>query len=152
MKLGITGGICCGKSTVLEIFGRYGFDTINLDEYVRDALRGNERIKLGVKSRFGDSVVDENGEILVKQLANMVFSQDSARKVLENLIHSEIDSLWTRNVTTPTAIEVPLLFEGNLERHFDATICVYSTYPEQLSRSMVFRHWDEEELRRRTDA
>jgi dephospho-CoA kinase len=55
-------------------------------------------------------------------------------------------------VNTPSAIEVPLLFEGNLERHFDATICVYSSYPEQLSRSIVYRRWNEDELRRRTDA
>jgi dephospho-CoA kinase len=153
MKIGLTGGICCGKSTALEIFGRHGFETINLDDYVHQALHGNERVKSGLRRHFGDHCIDQDsGEVLAKKLAQIIFNRSDARKVLESLIYPEIDALWMQEVTAPTAIEVPLLFENNLERHFSNTVCIYSTYPEQLSRSVVFRGWSEDELGRRIRA
>ncbi|MDR1436363.1 MAG: dephospho-CoA kinase [Puniceicoccales bacterium] len=152
MKLGITGGICCGKTTALEIFSRYGFETINLDEYVREALRGNERVKSGIRANFGSSCVDSGGDVLVKNLGKLIFERQDARKILEKMVYAEIDTLWTGDVTAPTAIEVPLLFENNLEGYFSSTICVYSPYAEQLSRSIVFRRWGDDELRKRMAA
>ncbi|MDR2663995.1 MAG: dephospho-CoA kinase [Puniceicoccales bacterium] len=152
MKIGLTGGICCGKSTTLAVFGRYGFETINLDDYVRQALRGNDRVKDGLRRHFGAECVDADGELLVRKLAQIVFNRHDAREVLESIIHPEIDFLWTQKVSVPTAIEVPLLFENNLAQHFDCTVCVYSSFAAQLSRSIVSRGWDRGELERRMEA
>jgi dephospho-CoA kinase len=152
VKIGLTGGICCGKSTALQILGRYGLETINLDDYVRQALRGSARVKASLKRHFGADCIDEDGELLVRRLAQIVFNRQDARKVLEGIIYPEIDFLWTQEVAVPTAIEVPLLFENNLYRHFDRTVCIYSSFAAQLSRSIVSRGWDREELERRMEA
>jgi dephospho-CoA kinase len=74
------------------------------------------------------------------------------KDAVPEMIYAEIDTLWTGDVTAPTAIEVPLLFENNLEGYFSSTICVYSSYAKQLSRSIVFRRWGDDELRKRMAA
>jgi dephospho-CoA kinase len=147
IKVGLTGGICCGKTTALRIFERHGFDAIDLDRHVHEALQGNERVKSGLKKRFGAEYVGENdGQVLTNRLAELVFNDKSALVYLENLIYPEIEMLWKRVSPTPSVVEVPLLFEQNLHVHFDCSICVYTTYPVQLGRAIAHRNWSPEEL------
>ncbi|MDR2576813.1 MAG: dephospho-CoA kinase [Puniceicoccales bacterium] len=150
MKIGLTGGICCGKSTVLEIFARYGFSAIDLDKHVHEVLQGNRRVQANIKNRFGDGCIDENnGQVLTDRLANFVFQDAQSLNFLENLVYPEIEQLWQRDVDGPYVVEIPLLFENGLEKHFEKTLCVYANYNEQLSRAIAFRNWTEAHLKSR---
>jgi dephospho-CoA kinase len=147
LKIGLTGGVCCGKSTALEIFARHGFQTIDLDRHVQETLQGNERVKSGLKKKFGDQCVDSNtGTVLANKLTDLVFQNKGAMVYLENLIYPEIESLWKRESATPSVVEIPLLFENNLHGHFNFSICVYASYATQFARAKVFRGWTKAQL------
>ena len=150
IKVGLTGGICCGKSAALEIFEQHGFEAINIDRHIHDALQGNERIKLGLKGRFGDKCVDRNdGQVLTQGLADLIFNDKGAMAYVEDLLYPEVEMLWKRDSPVPSVVEVPLLFEQNLAEHFDHTLCIHATYPVQLSRAIVHRKWKPNEFDQR---
>lgn len=147
MKIGLTGGICCGKSTALEIFAEYGFATVDLDKHVHEVLKGNVRVQANIKSRFGDGCIDAySGQVLADRLAAIVFQDVKSVEFLEDLVYPEIEKLWQHSGDGPSVVEVPLLFEQELDKHFDFSVCVYATYAEQLSRAIAFRNWTEMHL------
>lgn len=137
---------------MLGLFGRYGFTTVDLDRHVHEVLQGNERVKLNLRGRFGEDCIDANsGKVLTERVAELVFQDGKSLTFLENLVYPEIEDLWQRETDGPSVVEIPLLFENNLEMHFNHTVCVYANYPEQLSRAIVCRNWSREELDLRVD-
>lgn len=137
MKIGLTGGIGCGKSTAGKLFQENGFQRCDVDEIVRERLRSDAEVHRAVSERFGASFVNKEG-VDRKKMAEIVFSDESALKWLEQLLHplvqSEWKSLMANDPQTNWCIEIPLLFEKNLEKHFDFTVCVWSSPAIQLSR------------------
>jgi dephospho-CoA kinase len=149
LKIGLTGGVCCGKSTALEIFARHGFEAVNLDQQVRDALQGNEKVKARVKQEFGQFAqgpAEEAGAILTRKLDALLSDGSGAYDNLENLIYPEIDLLWAKDTRIPSVVEAPFLFEKNLNIHFHLTICVYASYPLQVARAKACRGWNRAQL------
>jgi dephospho-CoA kinase len=145
--IGLTGGICCGKSTALDIFSRHGFEAVDMNQHVRDVLQGSERVKDGLRRRFGEKCVDENsGQVLMNKLSQLIFQDVAALTFLENLIYPEVATLWQQNSGIPSVVEGPQLFEKNLDANFDHTICVYASYAMQVSRAIAFRGWEVVEL------
>jgi len=139
MTIGLTGGIGCGKSSVLPAFEKAGFAVIDTDKIARE-IRETPETKDFVKKRFGDAVFSENGEIVPAALAKIIFSDASARADLENFMHPKIRAAWLhfseeKNRTgCDVAVEVPLLFEKNYDADFDATVCVVASEEIQLQR------------------
>jgi dephospho-CoA kinase len=142
LRIGLTGGLCCGKGEALEIFARHGFEAIDLERYLHEVLQGSDRIKHGLRRRFGDECVDQtNGQVLAHKLSGLLAQDISAQTYLENLIHPELEVLWTRDLPVPSVVEIPLLFEQHLEKNFHCTICIYSSYSKQLRRAAESRGW-----------
>lgn len=147
LRIGLTGGICCGKSTALDIFGELGFDAINLDRYVHEALQGNRRLQGNIVQKFGKECLDfSTGRILPDRLAEIAFQDVDRLRDLEAMIYPEIQNLWQRQNQKPTVIEIPLLYEKRLESWFDIILCVYASYPTQLQRAMESRRWTREQF------
>jgi dephospho-CoA kinase len=146
MRIGITGGVCSGKSTALKVFEAIGFDTVDLESYIRDALQGNERVKKGIHEQFGKECFDPDGSISLDRLIGSVNANHKSIGDFDTLIYPEIESLWHKDRRIPTVVEVPLLFEKNLDDHFDFTICIYCSYAMQLARGMLLRNWTKERL------
>ena len=137
MLLGITGNMGCGKSTAAKLFEAYRFKRIDLDQIVRDhALRDAQMVQ-SIRKRH-PSAVDERGGIQRPVLARIIFADENERLWLENLIHPFVHAVWHRMVReapqSDWIIEVPLLFEKNLEKEFDLTLCVVSSLETQLAR------------------
>lgn len=142
LRIGLTGGICCGKSTALEIFGQLGFDAINLDRYVHEALNGNSSIQQGLIQHFGKEAIDPlSGKVNTDHVAKLAFSNRDLLTQLEQLIYPTIETLWKTAPQRPTVIEVPLLFEKNMREWFDLTVCIYASYETQLQRAILSRKW-----------
>jgi dephospho-CoA kinase len=143
MHIGLTGGLCTGKTTALKVFKELGFDTVDLDSYIREALRGNDLLKEGVADRIQQKF-DANGEDkteFMDRVTRMISAGGETMGELEDLIYPELETIWQRDPRTVTVVEVPMLFEKNLERHFDFVICVYSSYAMQLARAALLRNW-----------
>lgn len=137
-KVGITGGIGCGKSTVARLLERRGFRRIDSDQIVRDEVLAEPQVIAAIRSRFGPQVCFGSGEVNRPALASRVFSDDQDRQWLEDLIHPRVFARWTmafaRAPDGNWVVEVPLLFEKRLENWFDFTVCVALAAEEQLAR------------------
>ena len=63
LKIGLTGGIGCGKSTVVQLFAEAGWRTIETDEVVRECLASDAVVHAALRERWGDAVFDADGAV-----------------------------------------------------------------------------------------
>jgi dephospho-CoA kinase len=130
MKLGLTGGIGCGKSEALRIFGEAGWRTLSTDSIARDLLDRNQ----GVRS----AVMEEFGTLERKEIAVQAFREKGKKAVLEGILHPRINRHWRDALEKAPednwVVEIPLLVEKRLETHFDLVVCVNSSPGIQLQR------------------
>ncbi|MEO6873494.1 MAG: dephospho-CoA kinase [Opitutaceae bacterium] len=138
MIIGITGGMGCGKSAVAAMFERQSFQRIDSDALVRGQVLTLPAVIDRLRDRFGQGVITKEGVVDRAQLAQRAFAHESDRLWLEELTHPLLFELWREKmITAPTglwAVEVPLLFEKNLENWFDFTLCVACAPNQQLAR------------------
>jgi len=138
MVLGLTGNIGCGKSTAGRIFEEQGYSRIDCDQIVRELLSTDDQVKEEVLSVFSKSVFDKEGQILRRELASVVFSDLKALKKLEGILHPRVNRIWTdqvqREANKPWLVEIPLLFERNLEKNVDFTVCITCDQEVQINR------------------
>ncbi len=128
----------CGKSTAGRLFAELGWRRIVCDALGRDVVLRDSAVVAQIRERFGPAVVAATGEIERARLASAIFGDDAARLWLEALVHPEVRRHWAEQVqTAPLAtwvVEVPLLFEKNMEKMFDFTVCVACAPDLQLTR------------------
>jgi dephospho-CoA kinase len=136
-SVALTGGIGAGKSTVAEIFEELGALVIDSDLLAREVL---ERGSLGydlVVARFGDAIL-RDGEIDRSALAAIVFSDPTARKELEAIIHPMVreraEKIASRAGDRIVINQIPLLFETSGAKRFDYVITVESDESVRRSR------------------
>lgn len=139
MKVGLTGGIGAGKSTVADLFSKRGAVVIRSDELARQVIEPQTPGFKQVTSRFGDEIVNDEGSIDRAKLAQVVFNDDVALKDLENIIHPlvrERTNQLMSEQTSETIIvnEIPLLLEKKMESLFDFLVIVISSEKNRLER------------------
>ena len=138
LRVGITGGIGCGKSTAARLFERRGFRLLDSDQIVRDRVLREPAVVASLRERYGDAVLDARGAVDRAELARRVFSADAEREWLEGLTHPMVFAAWREAFAADPAarwvVEVPLLFEKGLENWFDFTVCVALSPEQQLAR------------------
>ena len=136
-SVALTGGIGAGKSTVAEIFEELGALVIDSDLLAREVLeRGSPGYDL-VVARFGDAIL-RDGEIDRSALAAIVFSDPTARKELEAIIHPMVreraEKIASRAGDRIVINQIPLLFETSGAKRFDYVITVESDESVRRSR------------------
>ena len=139
MKVGLTGGIGAGKSTVADLFSQKGAVVIRSDELARQVIEPQTPGFQQVIDRFGKDFVNSEGYIDRAKLAQIVFQDDAALKDLENIIHPLVRSKTNQIIdqhTSETIIvnEIPLLLEKKMESLFDFLVIVISSEKNRLER------------------
>ena len=149
-RVGITGGMGCGKTTVVEEFARLG-----VPAFVADKVGGsyyNEAPFLAeVRKLLGDEVFDADGRVDKKRIAERVFSDKEALANLNALIHprvmADFDLFCEQHADKPYVLfESAILYDYGLERFMDKVICVYLSLDERLARLKERDHADDSEL------
>ena len=126
--VGLTGGIAAGKSEALAALDRLGAATLSADAVVHDLL-GTDAVRDALVERWGGDVAP-GGAVDRERVAAIVFRSPEELGWLERTLHPLVGErivAWRDGLdpATPLAvIEVPLLFETNMESAFDATIVV----------------------------
>ena len=139
MRIGLTGGIASGKSTVARKLEQLGAVTIDADVLARDVVAlGTEGLK-AVVARFGDSVLAADGSLDRRALARVIFADPQARADLNAIIHplvreraAELEAAAPAGAVVVHVI--PLLVETGQQDRFDAVVVVDTTVEEQLRR------------------
>jgi dephospho-CoA kinase len=155
LVVGLTGGIGAGKSSVAENFAHLGAVVVDADHLARIAIeRGSEGFD-EVVLRFGESIL-RNGDIDRKALAEIVFSDENARKDLEGIIHPRVRDLFIGVVADLEhdqilIYEIPLLVETSSEGNFDFIITVEADLELRKER-LLKRGMYISEINRRIDS
>jgi dephospho-CoA kinase len=133
--------------------------TIDSDVLAHQAVAPGSAGLAAVVARFGPKVLDSQGQLDRKRMAEIVFSDPPARKALEAIIHPEVQrktNAWFAALDSrrhPFAIaDIPLLYEVDRDRDFDAVIVVACDPQRQLRRVMARDGLSEAEAQRRIHA
>tara|TARA_A100001015_G_scaffold320274_1_gene446046 strand:- start:8884 stop:9468 length:585 start_codon:yes stop_codon:yes gene_type:complete len=141
LKLGVTGGIGCGKSMALECFRELGAQVLSSDSIVRDLLEGNPEVQAGIVEYFGSEVQSADGAIYRTALGDRVFKNAKDLEWLEALLHPRVGASWQEflelHMDSFVCIEIPLLFEKKLEKHFDFVVCISCSDAIATNRLLV---------------
>lgn len=130
MKIGITGVIASGKSTILNRIRNLGYKTIDVDYIVNELYKRKDVINL-IGNNF-NCIIDN--KIDKKILGDIIFNNDEKRLLLNSLIHPLIKDYIEKLNDELIFIEVPLLFEAKMENQFDKIILVYVSRDESINR------------------
>jgi len=140
MRVGLTGGISTGKSTVARMFADLGCHLLDADLIVRELFRPGETVNRAVVILFGDRVLAADGSINRSVLGEIVFNDPLARQLLNSLVHPEVikrEKQWQEELhrQDPNAIgivESALMIEAGTYTNYDKVILV--TCPPEVQR------------------
>ena len=131
MKIAITGGIGCGKSTVLEFIEANGVACLSADAVVRRLLSEDHTVIGSVIEHFGTELKNEDGSVNRRALAKTVFQSKSELEWLESVLHPLVRESCEAFFKTHNAqlafAEIPLLFEKKLEKEYDLVVSIISS-------------------------
>jgi dephospho-CoA kinase len=160
LKVGLTGGIASGKSTVARVFAELGAHVIDADAVARDLVPPGSPALAQVAKVFGTRVLRPDGALDRAALGAIVFADDEKRRTLEDILHppilEEIDrrvaELERSGTVGTVVVDAALILELGLQARYDAVVVVWAT-PEQQEQRLVRRDGiSAEEARRRIAA
>lgn len=150
--VGLTGGIGSGKSSVASFFEKYDVTVIDADVISRQLSQKNQPAFIHIRQTFGDSYLDENGDLNRAKLREKIFADANAKLQLEQILHPLIRSQISSQIAscnTPYAlIVVPLLLENSHYRAMVQRVLVIDCdETTQITRTMKRSHMSAEEVR-----
>jgi dephospho-CoA kinase len=137
LRVGLTGGIACGKSAVAKMFADLGVYVIQSDQVAHELYRPGEPVYAEVVQRFGRAIVKPDGEIDRAKLAAVAFGENRIEE-LNRIVHPAViqhQSKWIFEIASkePDAvamIEAALIFEAGTNTRFEKMVVV-TCEPEQ---------------------
>jgi dephospho-CoA kinase len=152
LRIGITGGIGSGKSTVAHVFEVLGIPVYYADLEAKKMMNEDEELKYQVVQEFGTAAY-ENGALNRKHLASVVFANKEKLAVLNSIVHPATirhGQEWMARQTTPYALkEAALIFESGMQEQFDYIIGVSAPLHLRIHRAMQRDSVTREEIQRR---
>lgn len=155
VKIGLTGGIATGKTTVSKYLQSLGIKVIDADVIAREVLALYPEIMDYLEEYYGDRVIKE-GKLDRKALGKIIFQSDEDRRkylqVIMPRIRQEIEKRLEESAEEITVLDAPLLFEEGFQKDVDLTVTVYADESVQLQRLRERDGFTEEEARNRISA
>ncbi|MBY0553835.1 dephospho-CoA kinase [bacterium] len=140
---GLTGGIATGKSAAKKLIESLGIPVIDADQISHKLSEPGQETYSKIVSHFGNSILNPDLSIDRKKLGQIIFSNEQSKLQLEAILHPPIQAEVRRQREIHKQAgakicfyDVPLLFEKNLWRDFDATVLIWCSPSIQLDRLM----------------
>ena len=138
IKIGITGGIGSGKSTVCRVFAALGIPVFEADHSAKELMNSDKEIHKRLVSIFGNAVYLPDHTIDRKYLAEIVFNDSSLLSELNAVVHPVVRQSffdWCEQQQSPYVIhEAAILFESGFYKLMDKTIAVIANEEERIQR------------------
>lgn len=140
--IGLTGGIATGKSTVSELLTAFGFKVVDADIAARKAVAKGTKGLEQVRAAFGDSAITEEGEMDRKYVGEIVFNHPEKRLELNDIVHPIVREIMEEekqsylNQGYDVIMDIPLLFENELQNTVEEVWLVYTSESIQIERLM----------------
>jgi dephospho-CoA kinase len=141
LRIGLTGGVASGKSTVADEFAKYGVPVIDTDLIARDIVSPGSSALQEIRKLFGDGVIAAGGGLDRRELRKVVFDDERQRKSLEAILHPRIRQETLARAQAAggpyQVIVVPLLIESALKSFVDRIVVVDCDPETQLNRLLL---------------
>ena len=139
-KIGLTGGVASGKTTVSDCFKKLGTQVIDADVISHEVTEPSGSAFEEILSEFGSEILDEKGLINRKKMRAIIFNDPSQKKILENIIHPKVrDEMFQRINKSDDhylIVSVPLLVETGMHQIMDRNLLVDCSEDTQIERLM----------------
>lgn len=159
LKVGLTGNIASGKSTVARVWQALGARLIDADELARRVVEPGAPALDAIVREWGGSVLDESGRLDRAALREIVFRDPAERARLEAIVHPAVRELRDEEYARAelggerlVVADIPLLFEAGLRDEFDLVVLVEAAEEIRIDRLVRDRGLDTDEARRMIDA
>ncbi|MGM9941400.1 MAG: dephospho-CoA kinase [Bulleidia sp.] len=153
-KIGITGTIASGKTSVSILLRKHGFAVFNSDHYAKMATHSTNPCFGSLVEILGEGVLDQTGDIDRAKMADIIFHDEEKRKAVNGVVHPYVIEgmrrFFVSHERDPFAFaEVPLLFEAGLENEFDEICVVTCSKDTAVKRMMEDREYTREQAESR---
>lgn len=144
LKLGITGQIASGKSTVAKVFAEFGGRLVSADQIGREVVEKNKPVLSKLIRAFGSSIVTSEGQLKRRELGKIVFASPEKRKLLNEIVHPQLLKRLSEEIklceSDPECgfiiIDAALLVDWGWHEKVDYTICVTAPEADQITRAV----------------
>jgi len=145
IKLGITGGIGCGKSEVCRLLEARGIPIIHADLIARELIDSDEKIKRQLRQAFGSTIYLPTGKLDRSRMADIIFNDEHARQTINKIVHpvvvqfqqQEMERLEKTGKYQFVGVEAALIFEAGAAKQFDIIIVVAASSETVIQRLMA---------------
>lgn len=141
LKIGLTGGIGSGKSTACEIFSEFGVPVIDADIIAHSLVKPGMPALQAIINEFGEKIVTRDGCLNRKKLRDQIFTNETDRKKLENILHPAIYNEIAHETegirSKYCIIALPLLLETGASKIIDRILIIDTPRELQLSRAAI---------------
>lgn len=149
-KIGITGTIASGKTTVSILLRRRGMAVFNSDNYGKMALHAGNPCHEKLTGLLGSEILDLSGDINAAKMAAAIFSDEKKRQAVNGIVHPYVREGMHRFFASHAGdafvfAEVPLLFEAGWEEDFDEIVLVVCDKETAVQRMIEDRGYSREE-------
>jgi len=159
MKVGLTGGIGSGKSTVSNMFKDRQIPVIDSDLVAREVLNIYPQILQNIKEEFGEQFVDENGSLRRKEFGSYIFEKESRVKKLDEImipyikkeVYARVEQ-YNKDGVNICIVDAPTLIEHNINEKMDANILVWVDRDTQIERIKKRDLLEDREIQNRINA
>ncbi len=158
LVIGLTGGIASGKSEVAKYFKNKGIIVLDADKIYKNLLKTNKIMYNEIVKNFGEDIIVDN-EINRRNLAKMIFNNSKKRELLNEITHPFIIEEFKKSIkkyqelgNNIIVLDIPLLFEANLEYLTNLVILVYVDKLTQLKRLMYRDSLNESDANQRINS
>lgn len=139
LKIGLTGGIGCGKTTVTQLFAALNVPIIDADTIAHRLVAPGQPALAQIRQTFGKALITAEGALDRKKMRDLIFSEGSAKHTLEAILHPLIYSTMQEQIAALQEapyciISVPLLFESKMEAIADRILVVDCPVEQQIER------------------
>ena len=137
-KVGLTGGIASGKSTICQLFSQHNIPIIDADIIARKLVEPNKDAFKEIVQLFGKEILQNDGTLNRKQLRQLIFSNKKSKQQLESILHPRIRQQLLQQSEQQNAnyciLVIPLLVEANMSDLVDHIVVVDIEEEQQLKR------------------
>lgn len=152
LRIGLTGGIASGKSTVADMFADLGITVVDTDVIAREIVEPGQPALDEIRQAFGDAVLNANGTLDRDAMRRLIFADDEARQRLESIVHPRIGQETLRQADAASGdyiiIVVPLLVNSALRHQVDRVLVVDCDEATQIERLLARDAESEEQAKR----
>lgn len=159
MKVGLTGGIGCGKSTASVVLAELGAHIFDADGEAKIMINKNSTVQNELVAEFGTDIMGPENEINLKKLGRIAFQDEDHQMRLNSVIHpyiynlidEQFDKISSKNEHSMFVVDGALIYESGYDQHLDYVIVITALMKNRMERAMARGTLSRQEILQRID-